>query len=61
MTFALYLAVSVALALVEVWTLRAIAQEFSRQNSLKRFRSERREVTIARRLWSIGQFGPQGN
>ena len=54
MIFAAYMALLVVLGLIEVWALRAIAQEFSRQNGRKRVRAERQEIIIARRLWRVG-------
>jgi hypothetical protein len=53
MIFAAYMALLVVLGLIEVWALRAIAQEFSRQNGRRRVRAERQEVIIARRLWRV--------
>lgn len=57
MVFAAYMTLLVALGLIEVWTLKAIAQEFSRLNYRKRIRAERQEVITARRLWSVGRTG----
>jgi hypothetical protein len=56
MIFVVSVALSVALGLIEVWMLKAIAQEFSRQNRRKRVRTERQEVMIARRLWRVGHM-----
>jgi hypothetical protein len=55
MIFVVSIALSLALGLIEVWMLKAIAQEFSRQNRRKRVRAERQEVMIARRLWKVGR------
>lgn len=50
MTFVVYIVLLAALGITEVWTLRAIAHEFSRENFRKRARTERQDVIIARRL-----------
>lgn len=54
MIFVVSIALSVALGLIEVWMLKVIAQEISRQNRRKRVRAERQKVTTARRLWTVG-------
>jgi len=53
-SYAGYLALLVALALTELWLLRAIVQEFGRQFHSRRVYVGRQEATIARRLQSVG-------
>ena len=56
MIFVVSIALSVALGLIEVWMLKAIAHEFSRQNRRKRLRTDPQELMIARRLWRVGRM-----
>ena len=58
-TLAAYIVLFAALGLIEVWTLRAIAQEFLRQNCRKRVRAKRQEVMIASRLRRVGRVEDQ--